>query len=114
MNEWYEHLRILESAMVKKKVAVALSDWLVEELDEAARFAHTSRSALVEEAVADYVVGRRARLKREGFRENVEAAIADMEAFAAEVAADPLAADEPNSLERLRALRAEMEPWERE
>jgi len=98
--------------MVKKKIAIAISDWLLEEVDEAARFAHTSRSALVEEAVADYVVSRSARLKREGHRERVEAAIADMEAFAAEVAADPLSANEPSTLERLRAIRAEVEPWD--
>lgn len=99
--------------MVKKKVAIAISDWLLDEVDEAAAFAHTSRSALVEEAVADYVVSRRARLKQEEYRERALAAIADMEAFAAEVAADPLSADEPSTLEKLRAIRAEVEPWER-
>lgn len=99
--------------MVKKKVAIAMSDWLLEEVDEAAAFTHSSRSALIEEAVADYVVSRRGRLRREEQRDRALAAIADMEAFAAEVAADPLSADEPSTLERLRAIRAEVEPWER-
>ena len=39
--------------MPKKKVAVAISDWLLIELDDAAETAGTSRSALVEEAVAE-------------------------------------------------------------
>lgn len=93
--------------MPKKKVAVALSDWLLEELDSAAKFAHTSRSALVEEAVADYVVSRRKRLNDERFRAEATAALEDMKAFAAEVAADPEAQNEPSSLEKLRALRAD-------
>ncbi|MDZ4169150.1 MAG: ribbon-helix-helix protein, CopG family [Coriobacteriia bacterium] len=98
--------------MPKKKIAIALSDWLLEELDESAGSMERSRSSLVEEAVADYVTARRARLKREGHAERVEAAVADMEAFAREVTADPLSADEPSTLEKLRALRAEVEPWE--
>ena len=91
--------------MPKKKVAVALSDWLLEELDSAAESAHTSRSALVEEAVADYVVRRRARMKDEQFRERATQALEDMKAFAAEVAADPDAQNEPSTLEKLRAIR---------
>jgi metal-responsive CopG/Arc/MetJ family transcriptional regulator len=93
--------------MPKKKVAVALSDWLLEELDSAAKFAHTSRSALVEEAVADYVVKRRNRLNDERFQAQVTLALENMKAFAAEVAADPDAQNEPSSLEKLRALRAD-------
>jgi metal-responsive CopG/Arc/MetJ family transcriptional regulator len=91
--------------MPKKKVAIALSDWLLEELDSAAEFAHTSRSALVEEAVADYVVRRRARMKDEEYRERAEAAFADSQAFADEVASDPNAQNEPSTLEKLRAIR---------
>jgi metal-responsive CopG/Arc/MetJ family transcriptional regulator len=93
--------------MPKKKVAVALSDWLLEELDSAVRFAHTSRSALVEEAVADYVVSRRKRAGEEQFKAEVTQALENMKAFADEVAADPDAQNEPSSLEKLRALRAD-------
>ncbi len=100
--------------MVKKKVAIAISDWLLEEVDEAAKFAHTSRSALVEEAVTDYVVSRRARMGREEYRRKALVALEDMEAFAKEYHADPRTADEPDSTEILRRLRAEVEPWEHE
>jgi metal-responsive CopG/Arc/MetJ family transcriptional regulator len=91
--------------MPKKKVAVALSDWLLEELDSAAEVAHTSRSALVEEAVADYVVRRRARMNDEERRQRIECAMQNMKAFADEVAADPNAQNEPSTLEKLRAIR---------
>ena len=92
--------------MPKKKVAVALSEWLLGELDEAAERSHMSRSALVEEAVADYVVRRRAREGEERFRREATLALEDMKAFAAEYHADPVAALEPSSLEKLRALRS--------
>lgn len=89
--------------MPKKKVAVALSDWLLDELDRAAEFSHVSRSALVEEAVSAYVVRRRTIEGDARLRADIDLALEDMRAFAAEVAAD---ADEPPSLEKLRALRA--------
>ena len=95
----------MERPMPKKKVAVALSDWLLDELDSAAELAHTSRSALVEEAVADYVVRRRSRMKDEQFRERATQALDDAKAFAAEVTADPKAQSEPSTLEKLRATR---------
>lgn len=93
--------------MPKKKVAVALSDWLLEELDNAAGRAHVSRSALVQEAVADYVVRRRVREGEEQYQREAALAMEDMKRFAAEYDADPAAAGEPSSLDKLRALRAE-------
>ena len=93
--------------MPKKKVAIAISDWLLAELDEAAERSHASRSALVEEAVADYVVRRLAREGEERFRQEAMLALEDMRAFADQYHADSVAALEPSSLEKLRALRAE-------
>ena len=93
--------------MPKKKVAVAISDWLLGELDAAAEESRTSRSALVEEAVADYVVRRRTREGEERFRTEATLALEDMKRFAEEYHSDPDAALEPLSLDKLRALRAE-------
>lgn len=93
--------------MPKKKVAVALSDWLVDELDTEAASAGFSRSAMVEEAVAEYVTRRRAHARSTEFRANIQTALEDMEHFAAEYHADPETALEPSSLEKLRAIRAE-------
>jgi predicted transcriptional regulator len=91
----------------KKKVAIALSEWLLDELDSEADSSKRSRSALVEEAVTRYVVERKTRAQEEAFRENVGNALVDMRAFAEEVAADPDARQEPSSLEKLRAIRGE-------
>ncbi|MBE0416749.1 MAG: ribbon-helix-helix protein, CopG family [Coriobacteriia bacterium] len=93
--------------MPKKKVAVALSEWLLDELDTAAEQSRTSRSALVEEALADYVVRRRTRERDERFRREATLALEDMKSFAREYHADPRTESEPSSLEKLRALRAE-------
>ena len=93
--------------MPKKKVAVAMSDWLLDELDEAAGLMHLSRSALVEEAVADYVVRRRTREGEERFRSQAASALEDMKRFADEYHADAATALEPASLEKLRELRAD-------
>ncbi|TLM69037.1 MAG: ribbon-helix-helix protein, CopG family [Actinobacteria bacterium] len=93
--------------MPKKKVAVALSDWLLVELDDAAAEADLSRSALVEEAVAEYVTRHRSHAEERAYRERAVAALQDAKAFAAECAADPACADEPSTLEKLRALRAD-------
>lgn len=93
--------------MPKKKIAVAISDWLLHELDAAAGEAHASRSAVVEEAVSDYIVRHRARDSESAFRSAASLALEDMERFAAEYDADPGVALEPSSLEKLRALRAE-------
>ncbi|MBW6496071.1 MAG: ribbon-helix-helix protein, CopG family, partial [Burkholderiaceae bacterium] len=68
--------------MPKKKVAVALSEWLLDELDTAAEQSRTSRSALVEEAVADYVVRRRTGEDDERFRREATLALEDMRSFA--------------------------------
>lgn len=96
-----------EVAVVKRKVAVALSGWLLDELDEAASFMHVSRSSLVEEAVADYVVRKRSREGEQRYREQALLALEDAKQFAAEYAADPATAGEPSSLEILRTLRAD-------
>jgi metal-responsive CopG/Arc/MetJ family transcriptional regulator len=96
-----------EDPVPKKKVAVALSEWLLDELDTAAEQSRTSRSALVEEALADYVVRRRTREGDERFRREATLALEDMKSFAREYHADPRTGSEPSSLEKLRALRAE-------
>jgi predicted transcriptional regulator len=93
--------------MPKKKVAVALSEWLLDELDEVAALKRVSRSSLVEEAVADYVVRKRTREGEERYREQALLALEDTRRFAAEYHADPTTALEPSSLEKLRALRAD-------
>lgn len=92
--------------MPKKKVAIALSDWLLDELDGRARKLGVSRSSLVEEATARYVSAAKAREDDEEYRVRTAAALEDMDRFRKERAADPRAKDEPSSLERLRALRA--------
>jgi metal-responsive CopG/Arc/MetJ family transcriptional regulator len=93
--------------MPKRKVAVALSPWLLEELDDVAGDRDVSRSALVEEALADYVVSHRSRTGEACYRANATLALEDMQRFAGEYHADPRTAAEPDSLEKLRALRAE-------
>lgn len=93
--------------MPKKKVAIAMSEWLLDEVDEAASRSRVSRSALVEEAVADYVVRRRTREGEARFRDEALLALEDAKRFARECAEDPAAGLEPSSLEKLRALRAE-------
>lgn len=93
--------------MPKRKIAVALSDWLVDELDQVAGRAHASRSSLVEEAVTDYVVRRRRHEDEVAYRAKASAALEDMRRYAKEYEADPATELEPASLEKLRAIRAE-------
>ncbi len=93
--------------MPKRKIAVAMSDWLVDELDGVADRARTSRSALVEEAVTDYVIRRRRHEDETAYRARAEAALEDMRRYADEYDADPGTKLEPSSLEKLRAMRAE-------
>jgi metal-responsive CopG/Arc/MetJ family transcriptional regulator len=92
--------------MPKKKVAIAISEWLLGELDSAAQDAESSRSALVEEAVADYVVRRRTAAAQKAFLADASFALEDMQRFADDIDSDPVASMEPPSLEKLRALRA--------
>jgi metal-responsive CopG/Arc/MetJ family transcriptional regulator len=92
--------------MPKKKVAVALSDWLLVDLDDFARARGMSRSAVVEEATREYVTRQRSAHGEAEYRAEATAALEDMKAFAVEYAADPTTRDEPESLEQLRALRA--------
>lgn len=89
--------------MVKKKVAVALSDWLLDEVDARARRSGLSRSALVQEATAEYLSSRRSREESETYRAGATAALEDMRRIADEREAD--GSETPSSLERLRALR---------
>ncbi len=96
-----------EVRMPKRKIAVALSDWLVDELDEVAGRAHASRSSLVEEAVTDYVVRRRRHEDETAYRARAGAALEDMRRYADEYDADPATELESSSLEKLRAIRAE-------
>ena len=93
--------------MPKKKVAIALSEWLLDELDSEAESAGRSRSSLVEEAVTQYVIRHQADKRDDAFRERAGRAIDDAEAIAAEYSADPKNASEPSSLEILRAIRRE-------
>ena len=92
--------------MPKKKVAVALSDWLLIELDEVAAVQGLSRSAVVEEATRQYVARRRSAAEDKDYREKALAALEDMRAFGDEYATDPTTSGKPDSLEQLRALRA--------
>lgn len=91
--------------MPKKKVAVALSEGLLAEADEYAARVELSRSALVEEATAEYLARRRNAEDAEKYRHDAEEAFADMLAFAKERAADGSDESEPSSLEILRSLR---------
>lgn len=91
--------------MAKKKVAVALSDWLLDEVDAYARRFELSRSAVVQEATAQYLHARRSQEEAEAYRREAHAALDDMRAFAKErERSEP--ETEPSSLERLRQLRA--------
>jgi len=92
--------------MPKKKVAIAISDWLLVELDSVASDASVSRSSLVEEAVASYVARQRSSAEERAFRAGASLALEDMVRFAAECERDEAEATEPSSLEKLRALRA--------
>lgn len=93
--------------MPKRKVAVALSGWLLEEVDAQASGAGVSRSSFVEEALAEYVVRRRGHEAESEYRRDALLALEDMRRFADEFDADPATSPEPTSLEKLRALRAE-------
>ncbi len=89
---------------MKRKVAVAMSDWLLDEVDERARKTGVSRSALVEEATAAYLAVKRSSEKTAAYRRSALAAVEDMRHFAGE--AEKTEHGAPTSLEKLRALRA--------
>jgi len=91
----------------KRKIAIALSGWLLDELDAEVARHGVSRSSLVEEAVSEYVVRRRDREGERAYREEALIALEDIQRFADEFDADPGAALEPASLDKLRALRAD-------
>lgn len=93
--------------MPKRKIAIALSGWLLDELDAEATSHGVSRSSLVEEAVSEYVVRHRAREGELAYQDEALIALEDMRRFADEFDADPAAALEPTALDKLRVLRAD-------
>ncbi len=102
MTVWYYHM---EYAMPKRKIAIAISDWLLEDVDEWAAQTRTSRSALIQEATAEYLSRTRKRVHDEAYQRDALAAIEDMKRIAREYADDPASEGEPSSLEVLRRLR---------
>ena len=92
--------------MVKRKVAVALSDWLLVEVDEYAERHELSRSGVIQEATAEYMTRRGSERRTEEYRERANAAAEDMDRLAREHAGT---AEEPSSLEILRRLRGTSE-----
>ncbi len=98
--------------MPKKKIAVAMSEMVLEKLDAAAGQAGVSRSLMVEEAVAQYVAQHRKDMARADYREAALAALEDAKAIAREYHADPANANAPSSLQVLRAIRSgEADEW---
>lgn len=93
--------------MAKRKVAVALSGWLLDEVDARADGAGVSRSSIVEEALAEYVVRERGREGEGEYRREALLALEDMQNYADEFDSDPVTKLEPSSLEKLRALRGD-------
>ena len=91
--------------MPKRKIAIAISDWLLEDVDRWAILEQKSRSALIEEATAQYITRSRDRVHDEEYQRRTAAALEDMRRIAREHAEDPAAAGEPSSLELLRQLR---------
>jgi metal-responsive CopG/Arc/MetJ family transcriptional regulator len=89
--------------VVKRKIAIAVSDWLLDEVDTQATLSGVSRSALVEEALAEYTSVRRSRKETEDYQRGAMAAIEHMKAYAKEYEAKH--PDAPSSLEILRGLR---------
>lgn len=91
--------------MPKRKIAIALSDWLLVEVDDYAGRSELSRSAVIEEATARYLHARRAESDEREYRREALEALEDMRAFGRERASSE-PEDAPSSLELLRALRA--------
>jgi predicted transcriptional regulator len=84
------------------KVNIYIPDDMLEELDTLAAAAGRSRSSLVQEAMADYVVGSRSEVAREVRRQRIMAALDDMRRMAAEP--DPY--PDVDAVDQLRAMRA--------
>jgi predicted transcriptional regulator len=95
--------------MPKRKIAIAISDWLLEDVDERAAQSQQSRSALIEEVLAEYVSQARSLVNDEEYQRSTAAALEDMKRIAREYAEDPASAGEPSSLELLRQLRGTSE-----
>jgi metal-responsive CopG/Arc/MetJ family transcriptional regulator len=103
MTKRYDRRRHPE--MPKKKVAVALSDWLLDEVDEHARGSGLSRSAVIQEAAAQYLHEHRTAAETDAYRREALEAMEDMRRIREETKRTEQG-DEPSSLEVLRALRA--------
>ncbi len=88
--------------MPKKKVAVALSDFVLDGVDEIAREREMSRSGVVEEALAQYVTRTRDFRHEAVRRARALAALEDARAFAREHEHEFT----ESSLEILRRIRA--------
>jgi len=88
--------------VAKRKVAVALSDWLLVEVDAYAQQLELSRSAVIQEATAEYLHRQRSASEATRYQAEAANALEDMRRFARERAS----AKEKSSLEMLRELRA--------
>lgn len=84
------------------KVNVYIPDDMLEELDALATAAGRSRSSLVQEAMADYVIGSRSAEAREARRKRIEEAVRGMD----EIRAMPDPYPDVDAVDQLRAMRA--------
>jgi metal-responsive CopG/Arc/MetJ family transcriptional regulator len=89
--------------MPKRKIAIAISEDVLGDLDAWAGEVGASRSAVIQEATAEYVARARMRAHDDAYRERALAALEDMAAYAAEYEAENPGG--PSSLEILRELR---------
>lgn len=89
--------------MPKRKIAIAISEDVLEKLDALIEETGASRSAVIQEATAEYVARISARAHDEAYRARALAAIEDMKAIAAEIEVENPGG--PSSLEILRELR---------
>lgn len=89
--------------MPKRKIAISISEDVLDRLDALIDETGGNRSAVIQEAAADYVARVDAQKRDEASRVRMLAALDDMQAYAAEYEArNP---DGPSSLEILRELR---------
>jgi metal-responsive CopG/Arc/MetJ family transcriptional regulator len=89
--------------MPKRKIAIAISEEVLGDLDSWVCDTGTSRSAVIQEATAEYVARARTRAHDDAYRERALAALEDMAAYATEYEAENPGG--PSSLEILRELR---------
>jgi metal-responsive CopG/Arc/MetJ family transcriptional regulator len=89
--------------MPKRKIAIAISEDVLVDLDSWVGEVGGSRSAVIQEATAEYVARARTHARDHAYRERALAALEDMAALAAEYEAENPGG--PSSLEILRELR---------